>query len=375
MGNEQRQKGIFPIFSPLFHLVFFVIGLSLGITICFYFKSLDSTLAFTLLNFSSSNSSVPLKSPKIEPNLLHNMDDNELFWRASLVPRIREFPYRRVPKVAFLFLIKGPIHLAPLWEMFFKGHEELYNIYVHPHPSYIDSHPVDSVFYGRRIPSKSVQWGMITMINAERRLLASALLDFSNEKFVLLSESCIPMFNFTTTYNYLINTNQSFTNSFDELGINGRGRYNPNMFPSISIFQWRKGSQWFEVTRQIALAIICDNTYYPTFKEHCKPRCYPDEHYVPTLINILFPEKNSNRSVTFVDWSKVGAHPAEFGRDDVSVEVLNQIRFGIRSNYSGNTKVNSSGLFLFARKFLPETLQPLLKIVPILMNSSSIEMI
>ena len=83
------------------------------------------------------------------------MDDEELFWRASMVPRIREFrPFDYVPKIAFMFLTKGPIPLAPLWEKFFKGHEGRYTIYIHPHPSYNDSVPVSSVFYGRRIPSK-----------------------------------------------------------------------------------------------------------------------------------------------------------------------------------------------------------------------------
>lgn len=87
--------------------------------------------------------------------MLHKMDDDdELLWRASLVPRIRRFPFNHVPRVAFMFLTKGRIPLAPLWEMFFKGHEGLYTIYVHTHPSYVDSWPQNSVFYGRRIPSK-----------------------------------------------------------------------------------------------------------------------------------------------------------------------------------------------------------------------------
>lgn len=82
------------------------------------------------------------------------MDDDKLFWRASMVPSIREFPFNHVPKVAFMFLTKGPIPLGPLWEKFFKGYEGRYSIYVHPHPSYNESVPESSVFHGRRIPSK-----------------------------------------------------------------------------------------------------------------------------------------------------------------------------------------------------------------------------
>jgi hypothetical protein len=88
------------------------------------------------------------------PNAMHDMEDEELLWRASMVPRIRGFPFKRTQKVAFMFLTKGSLSLAPLWELFFKGHEGLYSIYVHPNPSFNGTMPEDSVFHGRRIPSK-----------------------------------------------------------------------------------------------------------------------------------------------------------------------------------------------------------------------------
>ena len=68
----------------------------------------------------------------------------------------------------------------------------------------------------------------MTMCDAERRLLANALLDISNEWFVLVSESCIPIFDFNTTYDYFQNSSQSFVMVFDDPGPYGRGRYNYN---------------------------------------------------------------------------------------------------------------------------------------------------
>lgn len=87
-------------------------------------------------------------------NLMHTMTDEELFWRASLVPRRKAYPFRRVPKVALMFLAKGPLPLYPLWEEFLKGHEKLYSIYIHSLPSYQADFPPTSVFYRRQIPSK-----------------------------------------------------------------------------------------------------------------------------------------------------------------------------------------------------------------------------
>lgn len=73
-----------------------------------------------------------LRPPKI--NIMHNMEDNELFWRASMDPKIRSYPFSRTPKVAFMFLTRGPLPLAPLWERFFRGCEGLFH-YLYSHQS------------------------------------------------------------------------------------------------------------------------------------------------------------------------------------------------------------------------------------------------
>lgn len=86
--------------------------------------------------------------------LMHNMTDEELFWRATFMPRMKNYPFDRVPKIAFMFLTKGPLPLAPLWERFFNGHEGLYSIYVHSLPSFQDQFPASSVFYRRQVPSQ-----------------------------------------------------------------------------------------------------------------------------------------------------------------------------------------------------------------------------
>lgn len=86
--------------------------------------------------------------------LMHEMEDEELLWRASMAPKIKNYPFPRTPKVAFMFMTKGHLPLARLWERFFRGHEDLFTIYVHSYPSYNQSDPEDSVFRGRHIPSK-----------------------------------------------------------------------------------------------------------------------------------------------------------------------------------------------------------------------------
>ncbi|KAF7128073.1 hypothetical protein RHSIM_Rhsim11G0118600 [Rhododendron simsii] len=296
-------------------------------------------------------------SPK---NLTHGMSDDELFWRASLMPKKAEYPYDRVPKVAFMFLTRGPLPMLPLWERFFKGHEKLFSIYVHALPGYELNVSNTSAFYGRQIPSQHVEWGTVSLVDAERRLLANALLDFSNERFVLLSESCIPIQNFPTVYQYLTRSSHSFVESFYNPSKDVRGRYSRWMWPTIRPSDWRKGSQWFEVNRVLAAIIVSDTKYYSIFRKYCTPSCYPDEHYIPTFLHLFYGSLNSNRTVTWVDWSIRSPHPAAYGKANISEHFVQSLRNnGTLCSYNS---VKTSVCYLFARKFEPSALDSLLNL-------------
>ncbi|KAG6484707.1 glycosyltransferase BC10-like [Zingiber officinale] len=298
-------------------------------------------------------------------DLMHSMSDEELLWRASWVPQVKRYPFKRVPKLAFMFLTRGPLPLSPLWERYFRGNEGRYSVYLHTQPSYKANFTSNSVFYRRQIPSKVSEWGQMSMCDAEKRLLANALLDLSNERFILLSESCIPLSNFNITYQYLMKSKYSFIGVYDDRGPYGRGRYNPNMAPEVNLEQWRKGSQWFEVNRKLAVTIVKDTTYYQKFERFCRPHCYVDEHYFPTMLTIESAHRLANRSVTWVDWSRGGAHPATFGRSDISEAFLKRIHDGQNCSYNDN---HSSLCFLFARKFAPSSVEPLLELAPALLG-------
>ncbi|KAK6150982.1 hypothetical protein DH2020_015914 [Rehmannia glutinosa] len=295
------RKMILNLSGRLFHLFLLIIGISIGIvsTLClksfsFSIPSLTFSVPISISNplqppppppqpenppppppplasnGTSNNTIIYDVSNNLENNrtifgLMHNMSDDELLLRASRVDQElpRNIKIVEQYKVAFMFLTPGPLPLAPFWDRFFTGHQGMYSIYVHPHPSFnYSSVPQDSAFYGRAIPSQTS--------------LANALLDPSNQRFVLLSDSCIPVFNFTTIYNYLMGTNHSFLGSFDDPRKPGRGRYNRLMWPNVTIEQWRKGSQWFEIHRELAVKIVSDDKYYKIFRDFCLPPCYND---------------------------------------------------------------------------------------------------
>ncbi|CAN6335248.1 unnamed protein product [Urochloa humidicola] len=306
--------------------------------------------------------------PPASASAWHNMTEDELLWAASWHPRLaRRYPYRRVPKVAFMFLTRGPLPLAPLWEKFFAGAggRELYSVYVHATPGYRHDFPPASPFYRRQVPSQVARWGDTSMADAERRLLANALLDPGNERFVLVSESCIPLYSFATVHHYLTRSRHSFVGAFDDPGPHGRGRYRAGLAPEVRREQWRKGAQWFEMDRDLAVDVVSDERYYPKFREHCRAPCYMDEHYLPTVLSVEAPDRIANHSVTWVDWSRGGAHPATFGEADVGEAFLR--RLTTPGKVQGTCTYNGQPAevcFLFARKFAPSTLRPLLALAP-----------
>ncbi|XP_047319438.1 glycosyltransferase BC10-like [Impatiens glandulifera] len=365
-------------------LIFFVTGVVIGLTsnshITWYFslqaEQRYNSYALAPSSSSSSNNSYntiekldcsSIIDDYVHPKTVtHSMSDDELFWRASMVPKKEEYPFTRVPTVAFMFLTKGSLPFIPLWERFFNGHEKLYSIYVHSPPGFDLNVSTTSPFYNRQIPSQIVEWGSVTLVDGERRLLANALLDFSNERFVLLSESCIPIYNFSTVYNYLTGSLHSFVESYDDPSRYGRGRYSRSMRPTIKLSDWRKGSQWFEIHRSIAVAIVSDTKYYDIFRKYCKPSCYPDEHYIPTLLNMLYGSLNSNRTVTYVDWSIGGPHPAMFEKSNVTLGFMRNIRNN--GTVCGYNSDESNVCYLFARKFSPDALDSLLGMASTVMN-------
>ncbi|XP_062210001.1 glycosyltransferase BC10-like isoform X3 [Phragmites australis] len=185
----------------------------------------------------------------------------------------RELTEEGRSKIAFMFLTPGTLPFERLWDKFFEGHEGGYTIYVHA--SREKPEHVSTLFIGRDIHSEKVTWGKISMVDAERRLLANALGDIDNQHFVLLSDS------------------------FYDPGPHGNFRYSHNMLPEVRENDFRKGSQWFSVKRQHSLMIIADNLYYNKFKLHCRSISFGDS--IVDLLEGTFEQKNG----LLYGWGKV----------------------------------------------------------------------
>ncbi|XP_057471126.1 glycosyltransferase BC10-like [Actinidia eriantha] len=119
-----------------------------------------------------------------------------------------------------------------------------FSVYVHSEPGFVfdELSTRSAFFYNRQLPNSiQVGWGEASMIQAESFLLEAVLEDPENQRFVLLSDSCVLLYNFSYIYNYLMASPRSFVDSFLD---KKEGCHNPKMLPVIPKNKWPKGSQW-----------------------------------------------------------------------------------------------------------------------------------
>lgn len=305
---------------------------------------------------------------------------------ASPTRRISSQFYTGNPKIAFLFLARRHLPLDFLWQTFFENAVLAnFSIYIHSEPGFVfdESSTRSAFFYNRQLSNSiKVGWGESSMIQAERLLLGAALEDPANRRFILLSDSCVPLYNFSYIYEYLMASPKSFVDSFLD---KKEGRYNPKMSPVIPKSKWRKGSQWIALVREHAEVVADDEIILPVFRKFCKRRppvdvskgklnskiqkqhnCIPDEHYVQTLLAMSDLEGElERRTVTYTSWNQSatkmetkGWHPFTFSYANAGPEQMQKIKDINHVYYETEFRTewcsNNSTLvtcFLFARKF------------------------
>lgn len=298
-------------------------------------------------------------------------DDDSLF---RIAARVNPNPKPPIKKLAFMFLTTAPLPFAPLWEAFFnRTPKSLYNVYVHADPRFNYTPPFRGVFAGRVIPSKPTRRHSPSLTAAARRLLSHALLnDRSNYMFALISPACVPLHSFNFTYKTLMKSKKSFIEilgnepwAYDRWAARGENV----MYPEVKFEDFRIGSQFFVLTRKHARIVVRDRRLWAKFKLPCliSDTCYPEEHYFPTLLNMVDPRGCIPATLTHVDWRvSHGGHPRMYDKSEVDPELIWYLRSS-RPRY-GDEEINGSDSsltrrnhpFLFARKFSPDCLLSLM---------------
>ncbi|KAF5945078.1 hypothetical protein HYC85_015306, partial [Camellia sinensis] len=276
------------------------------------------------------------------------------YWRHSTVESkcllFRLLPGNRLP-------------LVRVWDAFFQGYKgNKFSIFVHSRPGFLlNKATTRSAYFLNRQVNDSIQknikllrfktylywtlahptWDTIFQVQGTCRLQGRLGRGKHDP-----GRACIPLYNFSYTYDYIMSTPTSFVNSFADTK---EGRYTMKMHPVIpvdcsclTLICFIIFLQWVVLTRKHA-EIIPDDA----FKEH---NCIPDEHYVQTLM--------------------VGWHPVTYKLADATtmliqcIKDIDNIYFEIEYRREWCTsKGNASSCFLFARKFTRPAVFRLLNMV------------
>lgn len=246
--------------------------------------------------------------------------------------------------IAFLFLTREGLNAEKLWKDFFQDADPaLYKIYAHtkhaPSP--------DSLLAPHRIANiVPTEWGSVSLVRATLSLLRAAYEDEANVKFVLLSESCVPLYSFHAIYRLLSSDPRPWMSvaNTPPWMIHQKG-------PTREFIRWSKAiaavvpspesllkqQQWMVFDRALAkLHLGTDHT--PLWE----PLFAPDEHY---FVNVTVHELKkihgvddtaaavklllgqvTNRKLTHVEWGYVGNGRAPLKLTDVPEELVHRAR-------------------------------------------------
>tara|TARA_B100002019_G_scaffold247588_1_gene226086 strand:+ start:4624 stop:6726 length:2103 start_codon:yes stop_codon:yes gene_type:complete len=211
-------------------------------------------------------------------------------------------------KHAYCFLTRGELNQSFLWERYFaNATNKHYKIFTHAKiPSEV-KHPLFSnTILDKLIPTN---WGGLDLVHATLNLFEEAY-EWGADKFILLSDSCIPLYTYQYTYKEIKKLQKNHikfggvdAENENEFMRDIRDRYGaaPSLKDFVPLESFKKGSQWLMLNRWTCQTILeNDKTKY------FEGMFAPDEHYFQTMAEYygyLTEEHSENKSLTFVNWN------------------------------------------------------------------------
>ena len=218
--------------------------------------------------------------------------------------------------------------------------QHLFSVYVHAPPSF-DGYPAGSLWAGRLIKHRvRTSWGEHTLVEATRHLLWEAFRDPLNTRFLLISESDIPIYDPLTLWQQLQAESHSRLDTCKHQNTSP-WRWDPRMETArMRFFHWRKSPQWMSMTRDHAAVVLRDEEVFRKFEKHCwsawddrnnrwHRECFSDEHYFATLLAVEGRDEEGlcgTRGVSYTEWEGESAHPKSFGPDVVDADLFRRAR-------------------------------------------------
>ena len=253
-------------------------------------------------------------------------------------------------KIAFCFLIYDEINHKDLWEKFFEGVDHnKYNIYIH----YKSNRSLGNFNKYKLSRCLDTKWADKSLVKASNLLFTTAFKkDSNNYKFVLLSNSCIPLKSFDYVYDFLTKDNNGYLNSFE---LEKCGYYCKSKFNQAYPHYLAKCSQWVILNRLLVerIASVDDEIIDQWFSDIWAP----DEMFYYSFIKlnklenqVVVSKFKADGATTFIYWNGMN-----YKYKDPKHEASNKVKTSVLKNYSVLDKEELDYLVdsksLFGRKF------------------------
>ena len=193
-------------------------------------------------------------------------------------------------KIAFLFLIIDIIHNYKLWVKFFENElNDQWSIYVHQKKE-VDIGWFNQYKLGTIVDTR---WGDISLVKAQNLLMETALQDKSNEMFIFVSGTCVPI----RTFDYIV-SHLDVNYSYFRITPPSRSRYT-TVSKYMTFDKFKKASQWCILNRKHAsLLISVKNEMIEMFSRVFAA----DEHAYITTLSIRCPNEIIDQMTTMSNW-------------------------------------------------------------------------
>lgn len=191
--------------------------------------------------------------------------------------------------IAFLFLTKGNLVHDNIWASYFKGKKN-YTIYCHPSNKHVELY---GILKGKKIKQHfETTWGHTAL--AHQALLAAAFANKKNYKFILCSESCVPIQSFDAMYKYLTLNNNSYIKQL-HLAFDDRIKNEP----LAQLLFIKKHAANYCLNRLHTMTIVNAAT-----DMMCMFQRMPngDEHFLSLIWELEYEESIENSWIVYSNW-------------------------------------------------------------------------
>jgi len=206
-------------------------------------------------------------------------------------------------KIALCFLVYDRIRCEDIWRTWVENAGEHVEVYIHSKYKFVTKMPdfFKKIKFVNPIPT---EWGTFSLVEATSLLFSEALKDSNITKFVLLSDSCIPLKPWKYVYEKLIKNDNCYAYVFNnclERYFNTKMRIREHL---------RKHSQWVILNRE-SVEWTRDNI--GLIKDWYTGDQWVDESWFLTSMSYRGKPVTLERT-TYVDWPEgpLVRHPTTF---------------------------------------------------------------